>query len=462
MKKLILLTLTMMLALPFVFSTTGNVKFGTNYSADASDYIAYDRFNRSDGDAGTLSTEQDWTNAVIKDQKLFMDSPNYRYFYQDLSSSYADVFTVDIIYNIDVNKEYSFILYFDNSGGTNRHFFGLPYDGFKDTPFEYDYSDSGGEIEDFDVGIIPLHLSDTTFLLRAVIDTGSFINGTLYNFSVDVNSIVTLKELSKLPSRSATNLGDIGKVSLRFNDVSDGDTLNITEIAIYNGTERPAGSSSNTAPPVIESYNLSAPAGDCTSWPSGICSTPDSTPTVLITTDKSATCAIGLENWNYTKYSEGINRTCENIDTKTHICTIRDEDQIVYKYDSIYISCIDTYGYENATSTSGPLSIEILGREEETGDAIEKGIDNALFGESYTKYPNQKVYARSLSGVQKYGIFDWVVRMGNKAWAFNYITAGEEHVGMFNISPVLYVLEMSNITNSTITSSVEALIDETK
>ena len=47
-------------------------------------------------------------------------------------------------------------------------------------------------------------------------------------------------------------------------------------------------------------------------------------------------------------------------------------------------------------------------------------------------------------------------------WTFNYVTKGEEHVLLFNLTPVLYVLEMSNITFTNITNKVEVMINATK
>ena len=55
-----------------------------------------------------------------------------------------------------------------------------------------------------------------------------------------------------------------------------------------------------------------------------------------------------------------------------------------------------------------------------------------------------------------------MAKKGNKVWAFNYVTKGEQHVNMLNLTPTLYVLEMSNITTSNITKAVEFVINATK
>jgi len=69
---------------------------------------------------------------------------------------------------------------------------------------------------------------------------------------------------------------------------------------------------------------------------------------------------------------------------------------------------------------------------------------------------------RHFNGAQDVGTFDWLVKKGSKAWAFNYVTKGEQHVGMFNITPSLYVLEINNVTSANITKYVELLINATR
>ena len=59
-------------------------------------------------------------------------------------------------------------------------------------------------------------------------------------------------------------------------------------------------------------------------------------------------------------------------------------------------------------------------------------------------------------------MFDWVAEKGNKTWALNYITLGESHVGLFNITPVLYVLEVTNKSSGNIQLIVENMINATR
>lgn len=247
---------------------------------------------------------------------------------------------------------------------------------------------------------------------------------------------------------------------------SDGCVVDWDNMVFINGSvySSPSPPPPDTTPPNILHYNLSTPSGDCTVWntsKSTPCSTGDTTPTIVIKTDDDANCAIGLLDKNFTYYNNlSINRSCENGGTKSLICTLMPDDERTYEDATVYIGCRNTNGYENATSTSGNLSIQITGLQQGTRAAIGVGVQNALLS-GYTNYTSQQIYARKLDGTQKRGTFDWVAKKGSKVWAFNYITKGESHIGMFNMSPSLYVLEMSNITNSTIINLVETMINGT-
>src|SRR3989344_1406939 len=124
---------------------------------------------------------------------------------------------------------------------------------------------------------------------------------------------------------------------------------------------------------------------------------------------------------------------------------------MVYEDSTAYLSCKDSSGNMNKSgeSTSGPLSLTITGLEASGDTSIGKGVQNALLS-SYTNYTTLQIYARNLTGNQSKGTFDWAVKKGSKMWAFNYVTKGEQHVRMFNLTPVLYTLEISNKTSTNI------------
>lgn len=229
------------------------------------------------------------------------------------------------------------------------------------------------------------------------------------------------------------------------------------------GIEAESGSSDETAP-IILSYNLTSEGGlGCTNWnasKTNACETGDTLPTVEITTDEDAFCAIGVSNSNFTNL--GVSRNCTGGGGTTSLtCTLTSQDQLVYEDSFLYIGCRDSRNNENASSTSGALSVTVTGLEAASDTALGVGVQNALLS-GYTNHTSQQIYGRNLEGTQVTGTFDWVAKKDDTLWAFNFVSKGETHVGLFNLTPSLYVLELSNISSSSITTSVEALINATK
>ena len=158
----------------------------------------------------------------------------------------------------------------------------------------------------------------------------------------------------------------------------------------------------------------------------------------------------------------GGNRTCSGNGTYEHTCTLINQDALATETSYIYIGCQDLFGNENLTSTSGALKITLSTPDAETSarNAIEAGVRQALSG--YTIYTAQRVYVRDAANNQGTGIVDKVVKWMNKIWAFNYLTENQTAAGMFNITPVFYILEMKNISVGSINSTVSQLILDTK
>jgi len=109
--------------------------------------------------------------------------------------------------------------------------------------------------------------------------------------------------------------------------------------------------------------------------------------------------------------------------------------------------------------------MEITGPTEAGGDdSIQIGIDTSEIGSlgSLTVYSDQQVYGRNLSDGQFTGTFDRLAIVGNKRWALNYVSDGESAItGIFNITPVLYVLQLQNRTNESIINDVSVFINST-
>lgn len=108
--------------------------------------------------------------------------------------------------------------------------------------------------------------------------------------------------------------------------------------------------------------------------------------------------------------------------------------------------------------------LDALGNEQ--GDeanaraAIENTANSHLSG--HTIYTDQQVYLRNASNAQVVGTVDKVVVKDNKRWLFNYLTGTDPLIGLFNITPVVYSLEMQNLTTSQIQQRVGLLINATK
>jgi len=227
----------------------------------------------------------------------------------------------------------------------------------------------------------------------------------------------------------------------------------------------------DTTPPEITYFNLTNENG-CENWvtdKTNACSTSSVTPTVQFNTSENAWCAISgnsssTSGVNYTNM--GSSRNCTGAmsgegGTTNHRCTLIPEDQLVYDTSYIYISCKDAYNNTNRTSTSGPLKLSITSLESTGRDSIGIGVQNALLS-GYTNYTDLQIYARNLSNAQIKGTFDRAAKKGNKMWAFNRIGVSDSYVNMFNLTPVLYNLELANITSTNITKQVELLINATK
>lgn len=218
-------------------------------------------------------------------------------------------------------------------------------------------------------------------------------------------------------------------------------------------------------PPEITFYNMTSEGGEgCTNWntdKSNACTTSDTTPTVSINTNKKAYCRIGVSDLNYTDM--GSSRNCSGGGTKSLTCTLTEQDILTQETSYVYIGCQNQFGGENSTSTSRALKVSLSNADTESPgrNAIVSGIQNALIS-GYTIYTDQKVYARNSANNQSVGVFDKVVKWMNKIWAFNYITGNQSYVNMFNITPVLYTLEMTNQTSIQINTTVYQLIMDTK
>jgi len=140
-----------------------------------------------------------------------------------------------------------------------------------------------------------------------------------------------------------------------------------------------------------------------------------------------------------------------------HVCTLQPSDALILNNtDYAYIGCRDSSGNENLTSSSGPLEVSILKVEVQGEDAIQAGIETSAIWPT-TVYTNQQVYLRNSNNDQLLGTFDKVALYSttSQRWAFNYITSVELFInGLFNITPIFYTAEYSEMTFQQINNSV--------
>lgn len=261
-------------------------------------------------------------------------------------------------------------------------------------------------------------------------------------------------------------------------DHETGITYSIDNLSACNSTAPDfgcvniGGGAPDTTPPSITYFNLTSSDNGCENWntdKSNPCSTSSVTPTVQFNTNENAWCAIAgsssnsVLDKNYTDMSSSRNCTgaASGEGATSHLCTLTNQDEIVYDTSYLFISCKDASNNQNKTSTSGALKLSITGLESAGRNSIGIGIQNALLS-GYTNYTDLQIYARNSPNVQAKGVFDRAAKKGSKMWAFNRIGVSDSYVNMLNLTPALYTLELANKTSTNITKQVELLINATK
>jgi|GEM_PF-4152966 len=185
----------------------------------------------------------------------------------------------------------------------------------------------------------------------------------------------------------------------------------------------------------------------------------DTTPTFRFDTNVYANCRIGLTNVNYT--TMGVNRTCTSGEGSAtgHVCTLNASiDTFPDEDDTLYITCKHAYVGDALWNSTGPLVIMGLASTPEI--AIDYGIQGSVIWPQATVYQNQQVFLRDLNNNQKLATIDRVVVYGNQRWLFNYDNSTK--IGLFNITPVVYSLELGNLTNLQVQTVVTSFINATK
>ena len=229
---------------------------------------------------------------------------------------------------------------------------------------------------------------------------------------------------------------------------------NTVSLGLRNGTIPVPGA------PIISAINCTScniPFGD-TAEPF---TTSDTTPTFTFSTDINANCHIGASNVNYS--SMGSSRNCTSGDgTLSHTCTLTTQDEIAVSSTTIYTSCSDTTGIETVSNSSAKLIMDIANLTTTSTDAVDGGIQTSSIWPGATVYRDQQIYLRNLANTQVTGMVDRVVVYGSQRWLLNVGNDNEVVLGLFNITPAVYSLELMNQSSSQIQSKISAFINATK
>jgi hypothetical protein len=142
-----------------------------------------------------------------------------------------------------------------------------------------------------------------------------------------------------------------------------------------------------------------------------------------------------------------------------HICTLTSPDALPPESGVMYIACKNAIdGTEGPRSTSGPL--QIIGMAATPQAAIDFGIHQSVVWPGATVYQNQQVYLRDTTHQPLLTTVDRVVVYGNQRWLINY--NNNTLLGLFNISPVVYSLELANMSILQVEANVTSYLNSTK
>jgi len=219
--------------------------------------------------------------------------------------------------------------------------------------------------------------------------------------------------------------------------------------------------------PVLSNYNVTSAYQNATAWnenKSFPIPTWDTTPTVRFDTDVNAYCRIsssdGVGDKNYTNMLSNIRNCTSGEGGKNHICSLKPEDELITSSEYLYISCKSTSGQQSTNSSSGALKLEVCDIEINSSKALDYGIQSSEIWPNATVYNDQQIYIVNTS-YQKTGAVERVAVYGNKRWIFNLYNSNP--LGLFNLSPAVYVLEIAleTLSLSEIRNLVSGYINDT-
>lgn len=209
----------------------------------------------------------------------------------------------------------------------------------------------------------------------------------------------------------------------------------------------------------IDNSTLNLSSTGCTNWRTNFsdsCVTYDTTPTVKFDTTSHAQCRITSANKTFDEL-DATNDCQGGQNTSSHTCSLPVAEELLESAGEIYISCAKVDGSDPVRI--GPLAVSLT---DLSVSRIDIGIRDSIIWPGAEIYSDQQVFLRDKDNNQLLATVDRVAVYGNQRWLFNWLEANESFVGLFNISPAIYVLEMQNYTPYETQTSVAALINSTK
>lgn len=190
--------------------------------------------------------------------------------------------------------------------------------------------------------------------------------------------------------------------------------------------------------------------------------TTDVTPTFYFQTNFAALCRISDENDTYADM--GSERDCSSDSNQlNHICTSIVEDSLLTAESDLFVNCIVA---GTSVNTTVHLEMNVTALDNNMNNALERALDAGIAASSLntlaTVYPHQQVYLRNAFGTEVLGTIDRVVAYGNQRWLLHAVMSNESTIGLFNITPSVYSLELDDYEASVVATKVKEYIDSTK
>ncbi len=187
--------------------------------------------------------------------------------------------------------------------------------------------------------------------------------------------------------------------------------------------------------------------------------TSDTTPTFTFNTDIQSNCRIGNTNLNYTEM--GSERDCDGPD-ENHTCTLNVDDELIYQDSYVYISCANPNNDNQTEEASIELQMNITDLAMNYSMAILAGIQQSIIWPGASTYIDKEVYLRNSIGNDIYANVNLIAEYGNQRWIINVADENFTPLGLFNMTPSVYVLDLFDTSISEVPDIVSQYVNDTK